>query len=43
MIYMNWEAVGAGAELLAAIVGIAAVISLAIQVRLNTMGGVVSQ
>ena len=33
---MNWEAVGAGAELLAAIVGIAAVIYMAIQIRLNT-------
>lgn len=33
---MNWEAVGAGAELLAAVGGLAAVIYLAIQIKLNT-------
>ena len=33
---MNWEAVGAGAELLAAIGGLAAVIYLAVQIKLNT-------
>ena len=33
---MNWEAVGAGAELLAAAGGLAAVIYLAIQIKLNT-------
>ncbi len=33
---MNWEAVGAGAELLAAVGGLVAVIYLAIQIKLNT-------
>lgn len=33
---MNWEAVGAGAELLAAIGGLAAVIYLAVQIKLIT-------
>ena len=33
---MNWEAIGALAELLAAVGGIAAVVYLAVQIRLNT-------
>jgi len=33
---MNWEAVGAGAGLLAAVGGLAAVICLAIRIKLNT-------
>ena len=33
---MNWDAIGAGAELLAAIGGVAAVFYLAFQIRLNT-------
>ena len=33
---MNWEAVGAVAELVAAVGGLAAVIYLAIQIKLNT-------
>jgi hypothetical protein len=36
MIHMNWEAIAAGAELLAATGGILAVIYLAFQIRLNT-------
>jgi hypothetical protein len=33
---MNWDAVGAGAELLGAVGGLVAVIYLAIQIKLNT-------
>jgi hypothetical protein len=33
---MNWDAIGAGAEMLAAIGGVAAVFYLAFQIRLNT-------
>jgi hypothetical protein len=33
---MNWEALGAAAELVAAIGGIAAVVYLAVQIRINT-------
>ncbi|MCP5131846.1 MAG: hypothetical protein H6985_19945 [Pseudomonadales bacterium] len=33
---MNWEAIGAGAELLAAIGGVVAIFYLAVQIRINT-------
>jgi hypothetical protein len=33
---MNWDAIGAGAELLAAIGGVIAIFYLAVQIRLNT-------
>ena len=33
---MNWEAIGAGAELLAALGGVVALFYLAIQIRVNT-------
>jgi len=34
---MNWDAIGSIAELIAAVGGVAAVVYLAIQIRLNTM------
>ena len=33
---MNWEAIGAGAELLAAVGGVVAIFYLAVQIRINT-------